>query len=197
MGEREDLPEKWKLTRSRAKDSSATRTEQVLVPPAKRQIAKKALKISPFATGLAIGIWIALAQAFVGVDPPLVYGFCFLGHPSDLQNWLINSITGLGLYVRPVSLDIPVLTVIGVLAGAYMASKRHPDLSGRKRIIREPVNNYMIGFAAANFGLLLGHCPIYVAAATAYGSLLLAIGLGSIFVGVALAVLYVRWSVSR
>ncbi len=162
----------------------------------KHEAKRRPLRISPFATGLTIGVWIALAQAFVGISPPLVYGFCFLGHPSDLQNWLINSITGVGLYVRPVSLDIPVLTVLGVLGGSYLASRRHPD-ARRSKAVREPLNNYMTAFAASNFGLLLGHCPIYVAAATSYGSLLLAIGLLSIFAGVALAVFYVKWSVSR
>lgn len=156
---------------------------------------KHMVKITPFITGLTIGAWIGIAQAWVGIHPPIVYGFCFLGHPSDLMNWNINNILGTSLYVRPASLDLPVLTVIGVFMGSWFASRRFHER--RPYPLHDPIGTFMTGFAAANFGLLLGHCPIYVTGAVAYGSILLTIGLLAIIGGVYLGVRYVKWRVAR
>jgi hypothetical protein len=155
-----------------------------------QKMKSQKLKITTLHAGLVTGFWAAIAQA-LWVSPPSAYGICFINHPRDLLNWSMNSGFGTSLFVHGASLDIPVLTVVGVLAGSFVATARHKEFNFRRA--RDPVSSLIYGFLAANFGALLGYCSIRIIMVTAYGSLIALIGVIDMIFGVFAAIKFVKW----
>jgi len=153
------------------------------------------VKVDKLTAGFITGLWAAIAQAWVGVAPPSAFGICFISHPSDLFNWTVNKIFGTSFYVHEPSVDIPVLTVLGVLIGASLATIQHKEF--KFRMPRNPLDHYINGFMVAVFGLMLGYCSVHIIMGLTYGSLIAASGFAGMMVGVALAVVYIKWSVRR
>lgn len=139
-------------------------------------------------TGLTIGIAAAAAQAFFGVQPPQAYGICLIGHPSILVKWLMNNIFGTHLPISTAFIVYPSMLVIGIVGGALIASIKSGEL--RSELKQKPIParaKYMallFGFLVANFGLIVGACPIRTALLVGYGSVLGVIMLVSIIAGV-------------
>jgi hypothetical protein len=148
-------------------------------------------KISTLHAGLFTGLWVAVAQAFVGVTPPSVYGICMVNHPRDLVDWSLNNAFGTNFFIHGASIDIPVLTVIGIVGGSLFATVRNKEFSFRKA--KAPLYSATYGFLVAIFGLLLGFCSVHIIMGVAYGSLIAFIGLPSMIIGVFFAIKFVRW----
>lgn len=141
------------------------------------------------------GFWAAIAQAWVGVLPPSAFGICFISHPSDLFNWTVNKIFSVSFYVHDPSLDLPVLTVLGVLIGASLATIQHKEF--KFRMPRNPLDHYINGFMVAVFGLMLGYCSVHIIMGLTYGSVIALTGFAGMMLGVTLAILYIKWRVHR
>lgn len=142
--------------------------------------------------GLVIGLLAAVAQAWFRVYPPAAYGVCMVGHPRDLVNWVANRALGWSAYIAQPSLEFPLLTAVGVLLGSAIAASTSERLRLRAARPSEMLSAFAFGFVVANFGLLLGECPIRVLLMTAYGDPLGALGVVSIVIGVFLACAYLR-----
>jgi len=149
-----------------------------------------ASRLSAFATGLVIGVGAALAQAFLGVAPPVAYGICMVGHARDLVAWLMNHILGTRFEMQPVSLEIPVLTVIGVLTGSAIAALQRKEFKSAR--VRNPVVVFILGFLIVNFALMLGACPLRAIVYMSYGNIHMVIGFLFIVAGVITGVEYIR-----
>lgn len=147
-------------------------------------------KVSVFITGLVIGVSSALAQAFLGVKSLLGYGVCMVGHPRDLMGWLLNRIFGINLGIQQVSLEIPVLTALGVLIGSVLAAMQHNEF--RFRAAHDSLKSFVLGFIVVNFGLLVGACPLRAIVYAAYGDLIMLVGLISIIAGALAGAEYIR-----
>jgi hypothetical protein len=149
-------------------------------------------------TGLAIGIAAAAAQAFFGVQHPEAYGVCLIGHPSVLVKWLSNNLFNTHFPIGTSFVVYPSLLVVGILGGALISAIKSGEL--KNGLISKPLatrRKYMavlFGFLVANFGLIVGACPIRTALLVGYGSVLGVIMLFSIIGGVFLATLYMRRS---
>ncbi|MEM2883909.1 MAG: hypothetical protein QXY08_04940 [Nitrososphaerales archaeon] len=153
------------------------------------------VKIDKLTAGFFTGLWAAIAQAWVGVLPPSAFGICFISHPNDLFNWTINKLFGTSFYVHDPSIDLPVLTVIGVLIGASLATIQHKEF--KFKMPRNPLDHYINGFMVAVFGLLLGYCSVHIIMGLMYGSIIALTGFAAMMVGVTLAVRYIKWRVRR
>ena len=153
------------------------------------------VKVSPLITGFAMGLWMAIAQAIIRITPPDVHGICFVARPNDIWTWSLNKLFGTDFYVHDVSASIPVLTVIGLPIGAFIAAKQNQEWGYRPS--KDRIGNFVLGFLVINFGLILGSCPIKTTGLVAYGDPLLLIGLLAIMAGVVLGVEYVKWKVRR
>lgn len=153
------------------------------------------VNVDKLTAGFVTGLWAAIAQAWVGVSPPSAFGICFISHPSDLTNWIINHIFATSLYVHQPSTDIPVLTVVGVLAGAAIATLQHREF--KFKMPRRPFDHYVNGFMVAVFGLMLGYCSVHIIMALMYGSFVALTGFAGMMIGVVAAVSYIKWSVRR
>ncbi|MCE5202759.1 MAG: hypothetical protein ABFC80_03950 [Coriobacteriales bacterium] len=149
------------------------------------------VKVTPFWAGLVLGVGAALVQAYFNVFPPVANGFCMICHPRDFFDWIANRLVGVDWPVSLVSTIYPLMTVVGVVAGAVFAAWRNKELRFRR------VNGWwkyvIYGFLSINFGLLLAGCPIRIVLLSAYGSPIGFVGWASVAVGATLMTLIVRW----
>lgn len=149
-------------------------------------------------TGLVMGILAAALQAFFKVYPPEAYGVCLIGHPSVLVKWIMNNVFNTHLPVSVAFVAYPSMLVVGIVGGALLASIKSGELKRELKSKPVPVKKkYMailFGFLVANFGLIVGACPIRTALLVGYGSVLGVIMLASIIIGVFLATLHLRRS---
>ena len=147
------------------------------------------------AVGLVMGLAAAAVQAYFKVQPE-ANGISFIGHPSDLLNWVLNKL-GTDFPVREEFLVYPALTVVGVLVGSLAAASRHKEVRIQPGPVRKKFAAVIYGFLIANFGLLLGSCDIREALLIAYGSALAVIGLAAIAAGILLAIFYSRFKAKK
>lgn len=157
----------------------------------------KIIKIPAF-LGLLIGFFAALIQALIiSAGGPEAYGFCVACHTRDLVNALFNAFTGDSLGLAPVSMVTPVLTIIGVIIGGYIAATRNKEFKVKKAKPIIYLLYFLGGIAVLNFALLLGACPYRAALRFAYGDLIALIGILSIAGGVAVGVLILLFIMKR
>jgi len=147
-------------------------------------------RISPFFAGIVMGGGAALVQAYFKIIPPPAYGICFVCHPKDLFNWLCDHIFGTTFGNVSVSVDVPVLTIAGILIGAFAAAKMHGEYKVERA--REPIFHFITGFLVINFGLILGSCPIRIIIVSAYGSLIGIVGYICLMAGVVAGAFWLR-----
>ena len=146
--------------------------------------------IAPWVAGIVIGVVAVLAGTIGGIHPPEAYGFCTTCHGRDL-------ILGLVQPWFPGTLDLPtlwpVLTVVGVFAGAWAArrvAREHvrPDRAD----MRESGMRVIQGFVVMSFALLAMGCPIRLTVSAASLAVQAFIGLAGVAIGVWLGVRYLR-----
>ncbi len=149
------------------------------------------IKVSAFQAGMVMGLGAALIQAFFEVIPPPAYGICMVCHPKDLLNWVADHLLGTTWGNVTVSVNAPVMTVVGIVLGAFAAAKQHGEF--HLEAAREPLYHFMTGFLVINFGLILGSCPIRIIIVAGYGSLIGIVGFACMIVGVVAGSAWLRW----
>lgn len=147
-------------------------------------------------TGIVMGVLAAAAEAFFQVQPPEAYGICFIGHPKELTTWIADNLFGTD-WGHGTFAVFPTLLVVGAFAGAFTAANRNKELKLRPGPVSNKYMAVLFGFLVANLGLLWGACPIRTVLLVSYGDITAAVALVSIVVGVILAVVYVRFRVSK
>lgn len=152
-------------------------------------------RITPLLAGCITGLIAALCQVVFRVYPPQAYGMCVACHARDLANWLVNQMTGLSLGLAPVSKDVPVITTLGIILGAFTAATRNKEF--KIKTMKNPVKSFLLGFLVMIFALLLGSCPIRTVLRAAYGDALAVIGWLAISLGVAVGAEAIRWQARR
>ena len=148
------------------------------------------LRVSPLAAGATLGVGAALVQAYFRVIPPVANGFCFVCHPRDLFNWLSNLIFATDWSVSATSMKYPVLTLIGVMLGSFVAAITAKEFKSRPA--RNRIRHFLLGFVTVIFGILLAACPIRIVLQSAYGDPLGIAGWIGVIAGVSAATLVLR-----
>ncbi len=150
-------------------------------------------------TGLQAGVVMAIgavaAGSFFEVRPPDAYGICMACHGRDLINWVVNDLTGWRLTVAPASLVFPLLTVVGVVIGGWIAAVMSGEFRFRKP--SKPLKNFFHGALVMNFGLLAAGCSTRLALRLGAGDPLGVIGFGAMVVGIVLATFWIRKAAQR
>jgi hypothetical protein len=154
-----------------------------------------AVKVSAFQAGLVMGLGAALIQAYFQIGPPPAYGICMVCHPKDLLNWVADHLLGTNWGNVTVSVQAPVLTVVGIVVGAFAAAKQHGEF--HLEAAREPIFHFITGFLVINFGLILGSCPIRIIIVSGYGSLIGIAGYACMVVGIVAGSLWLRWRAKK
>ncbi len=128
----------------------------------------------PAFLGALIGILAAFSQALlISAGGPEAYGFCVACHIRDLVNGMTNIITGTSLALAPISKNaiLPVMSVVGVIIGAFLSAKVHKEHKIRKTDYQEYLIYFIGGFVVLQLAMLFGGCPYRAALRTGYGDL--------------------------
>lgn len=130
------------------------------------------------------------AGSFFEVRPPDAYGICMACHGRDLVNWISNDLFGTRLTIAPASVVFPLLTVVGVVIGGWLAARLTGEFRFRKP--SKPVKSFVHGLLVMNFGLLAAGCSTRLALRFGAGEPLAAMGFGAMVVGIVLGTLWLR-----
>lgn len=148
------------------------------------------VQVSALTMGVVAGLLAVIVGAFFEVRPPEAYGICMACHARDLLNWGTNRLLNTNLIVAEASTVFPVLTVVGVLIGAFVGAVTSGEF--RWRTLDNPFKTFLHGLLVMNFALLAAGCSIRLALRAAAGELLGVVGFGTFIGGVVLATLWLK-----
>jgi hypothetical protein len=146
---------------------------------------------NPWIVGLLIGVLAALVQVLlISAGGPEAYGFCVACHTRDIVNGGVNAIVGTKLAVAPISQNaiLPVMTVVGVLIGAFLSAKVYTEFRSKAGTALSYVWYLLGGVFFMVFALFMGGCPYRIALRTGYGDAIAFIGLLAIIAGVLIGI---------
>ena len=141
----------------------------------------------PLFVGLLIGLLAAFVQGLlISAGGPEAYGFCVACHTRDLVNWAVNGVAGTKLAIAPISANavLPVLTILGVLIGAFISARYYREFRVKIATPKDIVKFFVGGFIFMIFALFMAGCPYRIALNIGYGNFIAFIGLIAIIVGV-------------
>jgi hypothetical protein len=150
---------------------------------------------SPVVYGLVVSVLAVLAGVWGHVSPPAAYGLCSACHGRDLADWILNHTEGTKLFVTAAGAGWPLLTVVGLVIGAFVAAKRNGEFSTLN--LGGNARQFALGGVVMGAALFVGGCPTRMLIRTGYGDVAGAVGLGGIAVGIVLATLSLRWVARR
>ena len=142
---------------------------------------------NPLYVGLIIGILAALVQLLlISAGGPEAYGFCVACHTRDLVNIGVNDITGMKLAAAPISQNaiLPVLTIIGVLIGAFVSARCYEEFKTKTGSAVSYFWYLLGGIFFMIFALYMGGCPYRMGLRIGYGDVVALIGVIAIIIGV-------------
>jgi len=146
---------------------------------------------NPLIVGLLIGVLAAFVQGLlISAGGPEAYGFCVACHTRDVVNDAVNSIAGTKLAIAPISQNaiLPVLTVIGVLIGAFISAKVYKEFKTKTGSAISYIWYLLGGLFFMAFALFMGGCPYRIALRVGYGDVVAFIGLLAIIAGVLIGI---------
>ena len=155
---------------------------------------------NPLYVGLVIGILAALVQVLlISAGGPEAYGFCVACHTRDVVNVAVNDIAGTKLAVAAISQNaiLPVMTVIGVLIGAFVSAKYYQEFRTKTGTIASYVWYLLGGLLFMIFALFMGGCPYRMGLRIGYGDVVALIGVIAIIVGVLIGITIATAMVER
>lgn len=142
---------------------------------------------NPLYVGLAIGILAALVQVLlISAGGPEAYGFCVACHTRDLVNVAVNDVAGTKLAVAAISQNaiLPVMTVIGVLIGAFVSARYYQEFRTKAGSAVSYIWYLLGGIFFMIFALFMGGCPYRMGLRIGYGDVVAFIGVIAIIIGV-------------
>ncbi len=146
---------------------------------------------NPLYVGLAIGILAALVQVLlISAGGPEAYGFCVACHTRDVVNVAVNDIFGTKLAVAAISQNavLPVLTVIGVLIGAFVSARYYQEFRTKTGNVKSYIWYLAGGIFFMIFALFMGGCPYRMGLRIGYGDIVALIGVVAIIIGVLIGI---------
>ena len=142
---------------------------------------------NPLLVGLAIGILAAFVQVLlISAGGPEAYGFCVACHTRDVVNDGVNVVAGTKLAIAAISQNaiLPVMTVIGVLIGAFVSAKYYTEFKTKTGSAVSYIWYLLGGIFFMIFALFMGGCPYRIGLRIGYGDMVALIGLVAIVAGV-------------
>jgi hypothetical protein len=148
------------------------------------------IQVSALTMGAVAALLAVVVGAFFEVRPPDAYGLCMACHARDLIHWSANHMFGTNLVVAEASTVFPLLTVIGVLAGACIGAVTSGEF--RWQTFDNPLKTFLYGVLVMNFALLAAGCSFRLALRTANGEPLGLAGFATFIAGTVLATLWLK-----
>ncbi len=145
--------------------------------------------------GIVVAVLAGVAGEWLGVSPPAAYGVCSACHGRDLADWVLNKTEGKSLFVASAGASWPLLTVVGLVLGSFLASRRNGEFGSVN--LGGNVRQFLFGGVVMCAALFVAGCPTRLIIRTGYGDLGGALALGGVAVGVVIATLSLRWVARR
>jgi len=145
--------------------------------------------------GIVVAVLAGVAGQWLGVSPPAAYGICSACHGRDLSNWILNHSEGARLFVTAAGASWPLLTVVGLVLGSFLASIRNEEFASIN--LGGNVRQFAFGAVVMCAALFVGGCPTRIIIRTGYGDLAGVLALGGVATGVVIATLSLRWAARR
>lgn len=146
---------------------------------------------NPLYVGLTIGVIAALIQLLlISAGGPEAYGFCVACHTRDLVNDAMNSVAGTNLALAPLSQNaiLPVLTIVGVLIGAFVSARYYEEFRLKSGNAVSYLWYLLGGIFFLSFALFMGGCPYRMGLRVGYGDVVALIGVVAIVIGVVIGI---------
>ncbi len=146
---------------------------------------------NPLYVGIAIGILAAFVQVLlISAGGPEAYGFCVACHTRDVVNTAVNDVAGTKLAMAAISQNaiLPVLTVVGVLIGAFISAKAYTEFRTKTGSAISYIWYAIGGLLFMIFALFMGGCPYRIGLRVGYGDVVALIGLFGIIAGVLIGI---------
>lgn len=160
------------------------------IPTRMRNPQALALAVSPMTMSVVTVLLAVVAGTFFAVRPPEVYGVCMACHARDLLHWSVNHLLQTHLTVAEASRVFPLLTVVGVLIGAWVGAVSSGEFHWH--LSDKPWRSFWSGLLVMNLALLAAGCSIRLALRAASGELLGVAGFGAFVVGVIAATFWLK-----
>lgn len=150
---------------------------------------------SAIAYGVVVGLLAVVVGEWLDVSPPAAYGLCSACHGRDLADWIVNHTEGKSLFVTAAGAGWPVLTVVGLVIGAFAAARRNAEYASIN--LGGNVRQFAFGAVVMGAALFVGGCPTRILIRSGYGDLAGVIALGGVAAGIVMATLSLRWVARR
>ena len=145
--------------------------------------------------GIVAASGAVIVGQWLGVSPPAAYGLCSACHGRDLADWILNHTEGTRLFVAAAGSTWPLLTVVGLVFGSFLASKRHGEFGSIN--IGGNLRQFIYGALVMCVALFVGGCPTRILIRTGYGDVSAVLVLAGIAGGIVFATLGMRWQARR
>ena len=143
--------------------------------------------------GVVAGVIAVSLEMLFAVRPPGAYGICMACHGRDLFAWITNRAGLSEISIAEVSLVFPVLTVVGVIIGAWLAAWRNGEF--RWHLPASRLNSLALGLITMIFALIAAGCTFRLTIRAAYGEPLGILALATLVGGIFLTTLAMkRWA---
>jgi hypothetical protein len=150
---------------------------------------------SPVFYGIVVALLAAVAGQWLDVSPPSAYGVCSACHGRDLADWIINHVEGKHLFIAAAGVSWPLLTVVGLVIGSFLAAVRNREFSSLN--LGGNGRQFVFGAVVMCAALFVSGCPTRLIIRTGYGDLSGFLALGGVAIGVAVATVSMRWAARR
>ncbi len=172
---------------------AATGEREVVAPGVRTRLGRWAR--SAIVYGVVAALLAALAGQWGGVSPPAAYGLCSACHGRDLTDWTLNHLEGAKLFVTGAGASWPILTVVGLVLGAFLAARRNGEYGSIN--LGGNLRQFAFGAVVMGAALFVGGCPTRIIIRTGYGDVAGVLALAGVAAGVVGATLSLRWAARR
>lgn len=145
--------------------------------------------------GLVVGVLAVVVGQWLGVSPPAAYGLCSACHGRDLADWVLNHVEGKSLFVTAAGAGWPLLTVVGLVLGSFLAARRNGEFGSIN--IGGNVRQFAFGAVVMGSALFVGGCPTRIIIRSGFGDVAGVLALGGVAAGIVAATLSMRWVARR
>lgn len=150
----------------------------------------KKIRISAVTAGVIIAVAAVAAQVIFGFSHPEAYGVCLVCHGRDMLAQLYQTVFHKAADMSVSARSGPVLTVIGILAGAFIGAVSSGEF--RWQWVEGKLASFLRGMAVAVCALIISGCPMRLMIRSAYGDVKALLGVIALMLGCAVGTVILK-----
>lgn len=150
----------------------------------------KKIRISAVTAGIIIATVAVAAQVIFGFSHPEAYGVCLVCHGRDMLAQLYQTVFHKAMDMSVYARSGPVLTVIGILAGAFIGAVSSGEF--RWQWVEGKFASFLRGIVVAICALIISGCPMRLMIRSAYGDVKALLGIIALMLGCVVGTLILK-----